>query len=321
MRIKKLLYIFLIISLFGCHNDIPSHNVIITRCKDIPVGRAHAMAWSANGQGYILGGRDSVGVLHNDVWAYNLKSDTWKKIEDSPLTARVNGTACAVGEKIYLGLGFHQRPYQSSAYLQDWWEYTPLTNEWRRLQDFPNKNTVGAISYTQDNKIYCVHGSGVGFTADVIAYDIANNQWEIINRPHRNDRMGMAGTGTSLHNRHYYGTGFNTNNFKSWYEVELDGPWIRLADVPGEREMATCVATDKYLYLLGGRRFGGTLTTGRLYNDVLCFHTDKNQWHKVGTTSECAENRFAFTIDGVAYVGGGENDNTGVLNTLYRIED
>ena len=189
---KKLLYIFLIISLFGCHNDIPSHNVIITRCKDIPVGRAHAMAWSANGQGYILGGRDSVGVLHNDLWAYDPQSDTWKKIEDSPLTARVNGTACAVGEKIYLGLGFHQRPYQSSAYLQDWWEYTPLTNEWRRLQDFPNKNTVGAVSYTQDNKIYCVHGSGVGFTADVIAYDIANNQWEIINRPHRNDRMGMA---------------------------------------------------------------------------------------------------------------------------------
>jgi N-acetylneuraminic acid mutarotase len=85
--------------------------------------------------------------------------------------------------------------------------------------------------------------------------------------------------------------------------------------------MAVCVSTDQYIYLIGGRHFGGSLTDGKLYNDILRYDIDTDQWTLAGTTAETGENRFAFTIEGVAFVGGGENDNTGILNTFYRIED
>lgn len=318
---KQFLYIIICVLFCSCSNNIQEIPATITPCKSIPVGRASAIAWSINGKGYIFGGRDSNNILHKDLWIYDPQLDSWQNLENTPLTARVKGTACVVGDKVYIGLGFQRGLHQSSSYLQDWWEYTPTTDEWRRLQDFPNKNTIGVVSYVKENKIYCVHGSGGnGFTADIVVYDIKNNQWEMIDRTNRIDRISMAGAGNSLQGRYYYGSGYNTSNMNEWYEIHFDGKWNLCAYVPGGREFAICVKTDKFLYLVGGRKFGGTLTDGKLYNDILRYDIHTDQWTLAGITNEEAENRFGFTIGKTAYIGGGEN-NSGILHTLYKIED
>ena len=64
---------------------------------------------------------------------------------------------------------------------------------WTQLASYPNANTVGAIAYAEGNKIYCIHGFGTGFTADVLCYDIATDTWTSIDRPNRRDEMAMAG--------------------------------------------------------------------------------------------------------------------------------
>lgn len=292
----------------------------ITRCQDIPFGRVSAMAWSMDGKGYLFGGRDSVNTLHNDLWEYNATEDVWKQIGETPLTPRVNGVACVADGKAYVGLGFHQRVYQSSSYLQDWWKYDPMLDEWTRLADFPNKNTVGPSVYVKDDKIYCVHGFGTGFTADVVVYDIAQDKWCQIETKKYIDRACMAGAGTTLDDRCFYGTGYNTSTLNNWYEIDFLGLWGRRADVPGARQKATCVATDKYIYIVGGRMFGGTLTGGKLYDDVLSYDIHNDVWAYAGMLNVPVEGAFAFTINSVAYVGGGEGEKN-VLNILYKIED
>lgn len=298
--------------------NTPSH--VTPRC-DIPVHRTSATAWSYGEEGYLFGGRDEKGQIHRDLWKYNPQQDTWSSLGNTPLNSRVNGCACCVDDKVYVGLGFRNSIYQDSSYLSDWWEYTPSSNNWKRLADFPNLNTVGVIPYKDGNKIYCIHGFGTDFTADIICFDIETESWTIIERANRKDRIAMAGAGVSLHGRHFYGTGYNTHSLDCWYEIQWDAEWITKARVPSRREMAVCVSTDQYIYLVGGRYFGGSLTDGKLYDDMLRYDIHTNQWTQAGVTNETGENRFAFTINGVAFVGGGENDSHGVLNTFYRIED
>ena len=317
---KQFLYIA-IVFMCGCTPSLQHIPATITQCHDIPVGRASAMAWSVGGKGYLFGGRDSTNALHNDLWEYDPVKDFWKQIDDNtPLTPRVNGVACTIGERVYLGLGFHQSIHLDSSYLRDWWEYNPINNEWKQLANFPNKNTVKPIAYVQEDKIYCVHGFGTGFTAEIIAYDIATDQWELITQHSRNDIMCMAGTGATLHGRSYYGTGFNTMNLNTWFEIGFDGKWEKRANVPGKRQLATCVTTANNIYLIGGRKFGGTQTDGEVYNDILRYNIQDDSWTHAGSTTYPSENTFGFSINHSAYMGGGENAD-GILTTLYRIED
>lgn len=318
---KSIWWIGICIVLCGCQTSLTNTPSCVTQCCDIPVHRTSAIAWSCEEEGYLFGGRDEKGQIHHDLWKYNPLQDSWTALGNTPLVSRVNGCACCIGDKVYMGLGFRNAIYQDSSYLRDWWEYTPAKNTWRQLSDFPNQNTVGAIPYVDDNKIYCVHGFGVGFTADIIYFDIETESWTTIERTNCQDKAAMAGAGTSLHGRHFYGTGYNTRSLESWYEIQWEREWITKADVPSKREMATCASSDQYIYLIGGRHFGGSLTDGKLYDDILRYDMDTDQWTLAGTTNETGENRFAFTIDGIAFVGGGENDDTGVLNTFYRIED
>ena len=59
----------------------------------------------------------------------------------------------------------------------------------------------------------------------------------------------------------------------------------------------------------------------KVFDDILRYDILSDQWTLAGHTEEKAENRIAFTIDGVAYIGLGEDDKEKVVSSLYRIED
>ena len=143
---------------------------------------------------YVFGGRGDNSVIYNDMYIYDASNDQWSDAVETPLQKRVNGCACVVGDKAYIGLGFCGYAYGDDAYLNDWWEYTPATDTWKRLCDFPNENTVGAIGYTDGNRVYCVHGFGWGFTTDVLCYDIASDTWTAIDRRRTPDIVCRSGT-------------------------------------------------------------------------------------------------------------------------------
>lgn len=287
----------------------------------MPVARTSAAAWGIEGKGYVFGGRDAQGELHNDLYIYTPADDRWQAAGETPLRARVSSCACVVGEKVYVGLGFNGKVYTESAYLRDWWEYTPTSNTWRRLSDYPNDHTVGAVAYADGGKIYCVHGFGSSFTAEVACYDIASDTWTIQPRLHYPERASMAGAGGTTQGRHFFGTGYSTKSLNEWFEVDLQGEWTKRRNVPGKREMSVGVGTDQYLYLAGGQHFGGTLTDGVVYDDILRYHPDEDRWTIAGRTDEKAYNRIGFCLEGKAYIGLGEDAEEHILSSLYRIEE
>ena len=143
---KKVVYIAICCAvLCGCSR--PDMEKAVRACAPMPEERACATAFVAGGKAYVFAGRDSAGVLHSDLWAYTPTTDSWQNLGETPLSPRVNAAACVSGDRVYIGLGFRGRYGVDSCYLRDWWEYTPETDSWQALADYPNEYTDCATAF------------------------------------------------------------------------------------------------------------------------------------------------------------------------------
>lgn len=315
--------IVLLMALCGCQNT-PEVEVSTHECAAMPAGRASACACVLDGKAYVFGGRDATGLYLNDLWQYDAQTDTWTGLGTTPLKARVNATMTALDGKLYVGLGYSAlHAYNDSAYQKDWWEYTPATGTWKRLADFPNANTVAASSYGIDGTVYALYGFGYGFTRDIYRYDVSADTWTFVPEHTPRAWTNFGGRGALCQGRLYFGLGYRTENLTQWYEVDLPSDtWQKRRSLPGKgREFSACAATNEYVYILGGRYFGGDLTGGEVFDTYMRYMPEKDNWELCGKMP-CgrAENQIAFTIDGKVYFGLGENENGQVINQLYRID-
>lgn len=318
--------IFLIAALvcFSCQNT-PEVQVSVRACAPMPEGRAAACATTLNGKAYVFAGRDSEGKRRNELWQYDPASDTWTNLGAAPMKGRVNATMTATDGHLYAGLGYSaSHAYVDSAYQRDWWEYTPQTNTWRRLADFPNANTVAVSSFAVDGQIYALYGFGYGYTREIYRYDAATDTWTHIEATQPRAWMNFGGRGALCQRRLYFGLGYRLENLTQWYEVDLPSDtWQKRHSLPGKgREFSGCTASDDYVYIFGGRYFGGDMTGGEIFDSYLRYAPEKDRWEWCGTMP-CgrAENLIAFTLNGIPYFGLGEDEKGHVLNTLYRIDE
>ena len=317
------LFVCLCALLFGCTNT-PEVEVPMVRCADIPTGVASAMAFSADGSGYVLCGRTQSGARTNAFWQYTPDSDQWKALPMPPLEARVKGVAQPLGDKVYIGLGFNGHAYGEGSYLHDFWCYTPSTGEWQQLADFPSDNTVGAVSYAHNGRIYVLYGGGYGFSREITCYDPESDTWQVYEDDHRRANAAFGVAGAAVAGRTYLGTGFNTRNLSQWYEADLEQDrWTKCASVPtAGRQVATAVANSRYIYLMGGHHFGGSLTTWQSFSDILRYDPQKDQWSHCGSIPYgAAESMISFAIGERIYFGLGEDKDGHIFTQLYYLED
>jgi len=319
--------VFVISVLLVSCTQSPEVAISTHKCTPMPAGgRASACACALEGKAYVFAGRDSSGTYLNDLWLYDAQTDTWHDLGIAPMKARVNATMTTDGERIYTGLGYSdKKAYHDTAYLYDWWEYTPATRQWKRLKDYPNKRTVAVVSFASDGYIYALYGFGAtGFTRDICRYDIANDTWEFLPENTSRAIYNSGGCGALFDGKYYFGTGYNTHNLTHWYAVTIDSDhWHRCASIPGKgREFGACAASDKYIYMFGGRYFAGDLTGGEVFDTYMRYAPDHDQWEWCGQMP-CgkSENLVAFRIGHKVYFGLGENEEGKVINQLYCIEE
>ena len=294
-------------------------------CASMPDGgRASACSCVLDGKAYIFGGRDEKGTYLSDLWEYDPKTDNWTDLGTTPLKARVNATIAAVDGKIYVGLGYStKKAYYKDAYMRDWWSYTPETDTWVQLAEYPTANTVAVSSFVVEGNIYALYGFGFGYTKDVYRYNVSENSWSQVADNNEREWMNFGSRGALCGGRLYFGLGYRISTLNHWFEVDLPtNTWTPRHALPGKgRVFAACAATDKEVYILGGRFFAGEMTGGEVFDSYLRYSPDKDEWTWCGTMP-CgrAENQVAFTLNGKVYFGLGEDENGHVHNTLYRIE-
>ena len=85
-------------------------------------------------------------------------------------------------------------------------------------------------------------------------------------------------------------------------------------------QRAQFLADGQYIYLCGGSFYGGTLTTGIYYDDILRYEAAKDEWVRLGHLPDDArENMISWVIDGTLYTGLGNDKRNTPCAQLYRV--
>ncbi len=322
---RRLIYILPLFFLCSC-SYILSADVAVTECEAMPEGRAAATAFVCNGEGYVFGGRTQDGTYLNTICKYNPKDDSWTNLGATPLKARVNAVACVIRDTVYIGLGYWQgHVYVDSCYLQDFWQYVPKTNEWKRLTDYPNHETDGCICFCDSQHVYTGFGYDGNHTRKMFTYSLKDSTWvqQSISKLSIPTAV-FAPVGAQAGDRYFMGTGFTTESSNQWYEyIPTQSRFVRLTVLPEKgRDSAAAAGNSTHVYLFGGQRFGGTMTTLEYYDDVLRYSTATGTWeYCVKLPYGGVIEPYAFTIGEKVYVGGGETRDGRVMSNLYRYEE
>ena len=307
----------------ACHTEFdPDKTAVFTQKSSLPIGRASASSFVYEQEAFVLCGRDSDGRLLHDFWQYNANFNEWRALPDLPFKARVKAVAEVVDGYAYVGLGFNGKVYVDTAYLRDWWRYDISTASWMRCADFPSINSDVCVSFVNETDIYVMFGFYNGFTGDVYKYATTTDTWSHCTTANAYERAGAVGCTNG--ERFFAGTGYNTTNMNDWWEFYPETEqWIRRADLIGRgRVFASAVAVEQRMFVIGGRYFGGSLTTGLLYNDLLEYDVVLDAWSLKGyLPGGGRENMITFSINGQGYFGLGEDSNGFILNDLYCWSD
>jgi len=307
--------------------DSPYPALSFSKITSLPGnGRASAVSFVIEGKGYVALGRNANGVALNDCWQYDPGSDTWTQKASLPDSSRVKAVAAVVNGKAYVGLGCYFGWYNnmdnSFVMLTDFWMYDPKTDNWTKKASLPSLATDACISYVIGNDIYIGGGYNErGFPNEVWKYNTITDKWVQMNRLPSYYRGVSVACGDSLHV--FFGTGFRNNNSKSpndWWEYNANSDtWIQKESMPDKgRGSAVAFTINNRYFVSTGRHYGGTLTGGFLYSDILEYDVIRNCWyHRGDIPNGGRENAISFTINGVGYIGLGEN-NSRVLNDLWK---
>ncbi len=288
------------LSAVSCADRLMSDDhITYTAVSPMPVATASAACAVVDDVAYVFGGRAPKGVC-NSLYSYTPASDRWEKLDDVPVSARSGAVAVAHGNDIYMGLGYSGRGvYNNSYYLRDWWRFTPATGEWKRLADYPSNTTASPSAFVHEGSIYIVFGFFDNFNLDVFRYDMAADTWEKVSMD------GVIAKAESVA-AEVDGRYFAGNNGR-WFEFIPSIPRWELRSISkGVPELisSSIFAYDHALYIVGGREWNSIGPDGR----ILRYDPAEDCWAIAGhlPSEGGKENMISFVIDGVPYIGLGE---------------
>ncbi len=136
-----------------------------TQKSNLPAdGRWGASAFSIGIYGYIVGGYPNTGIngmLFNDLWQYDVITDSWTQKHSLPTSAaRVDAAAFSICDKGYIGTG--EGPALGSDF-NDLWQYDPSLDLWTQKTNFGGVARDEGIGFSIGTKGYI--GLGVDISS------------------------------------------------------------------------------------------------------------------------------------------------------------
>ncbi|MBO4250886.1 MAG: hypothetical protein J5884_06470 [Paludibacteraceae bacterium] len=327
---KKFANIVIILILTGCSIAPRMEEDLrpVERCAECPEAITSAASFVAESKVYVFGGRTTEQSWTNAFYSYDPQTDSWTQQAPAPIKTRVRPRAIEVDDEVYIGLGYHGYLLSDTAYLTDWWQWTPATNEWKQLSSFPSKRTVGPVIASNGRSIYVANGAQQNFERWIFRYDIDTDKWtklaDGLPRMASYPPRAHSSAGGFCQGQFFLGSGYTRDGSANyWVEAELREDsvvWHRRTPFQGKRHNAVSISDGKYIYLIGGRLYGGTVTNGTLYDDVLRYNPEKDCWLRIARLPDGErENLCAWIIDDVLYVGLGNDKRNEPCAQIYKI--
>ena len=325
MSKKIYLILYLCLFLISCRHEAQPE-FVFRQCASMPVGRTSATCFTYNGKVYVFGGRSASTNYHtgflSDYWCYDPSTDIWSALPALPFKARTKAAAVVIGDELYCGLGFNGYINIDSCYLRDWWRCDMLTGSWQRLADFPTTDTNMPFVAAYEGRIFTLFGTHSGSSRLIYEYDIATDSWSRWEDDWHIAELGGT-TGVQVEEMCYVGGGYFLGMLNDCYAVNLSERTLskRRSMPDGGRLFASAASLDGHLYFFGGRHIGGTVTTEKIYNDILEYDVSSNRWRRVGQLpTDGREQMCAAAVKDVVFFGLGEDRDLCVYNDWWRWE-
>ncbi len=286
--------------------------------------------WTVNEEGtvaYLFGGRGAAGQVFDDLWQFDLTTDTWT--EHQPLGDRPAGrfghTATWVPD-----VGLVVWSGQGARFFDDIWRYDPTVNAWAEL---PSNGAVPAARYGScaslgpDGELWISHGftADDGRFADTLSYNFTSGTWT--------DRTpaGDLPVSRCLHDCYWSSPdtlvlyGGQTTGVKAlgdrWIYDRTQQVWTRAeGDNPPARNLYA-LATNGSPDDLSGLVFGGGSLDGGFRDDTWLFPPVGGTPALLFTTTSPGARSSATVIAddaGRVLLFGGRNED-GVLGDLWEL--
>lgn len=117
--------------------------------------QTNVIAFSANGKGYT-----GSGFFNGYFMEYEPASNKWTQMREYPGEAMFQSYSTSAGGKGYAGYG---QDWPGKSYVNEFYEYTPSTNEWAKKSSFLQFNDLrkGMICFSVSNKVYMGMGRNI----------------------------------------------------------------------------------------------------------------------------------------------------------------
>lgn len=261
--------------------------------------------------------------LSDELWAYDIATNTWEQKKDFPGGGRTAATSFTINNKLYITCG-SSYPSGTGNVKNDLYEYDPASNTWTKKADFPGAARYMARAFVIGDTAYVVGGSCGAkscYYQDMYMYVQSNNTWT-----KRADYPGgkiVDLTTFTLDGYGYAGLfidnyGNMSNSFYK-YNPKTDS-WSSIAKLPGSsRWLARSFSLNGDIYV-GCGRSKASLVYG--YNDFYRYDALGNKWTNVTSNKDFRgrANPIILTIgDSVVYAGLGV-DSTIALSDFWVLK-
>jgi N-acetylneuraminic acid mutarotase len=207
----------------------PQNNVALALNRS-PLSKSFATSFAISEKIYSVGGvcgyNQSIKKCDQDL-AYNTATGEWEPIAPFPGKAMLHMASFVLNGKAYVGGGFEELfeiwegdYYKVGDYpvspTNEFYEYDPKTNEWRRVADFPGIARGGSFCFSLNNYGYLGCGAPSYFDKllkDFWRYDPIRDSWTQLDDFPGGRRYGAAGT--TLNNKGVAGLGVRIQESES----------------------------------------------------------------------------------------------------------
>lgn len=149
----------------------------------------------------------------NDWWEYDITKNVWLQKASLPGFARHHPFYFSVNDKAYVGFGHGSEKLNDKIIYKDFYQYSPETNTWKKLKDFPGSGRVAGTQFDYNGFGYILSGQGEEHqnfaTGEFWKYDSTNDSWSVL-PPHQGSARWAPGS--FMIDKKLYFVGGQSNN-------------------------------------------------------------------------------------------------------------
>ena len=247
----------------------------------------------------------------------SIHAQTWSQLAPIYNYGRYVPMAVGCDTLGYMGMG-QSANGTAPNYLNDFWQYSPTTNQWNQLASFPPGGQYMPSSFAINHLIYvcCGFDNNRIPQNDLWVYNPSNGKWNQLASLPDTGRYACAGfvIGDSVF---YIGTGsFNSSTqfISGFYKYSpKTNTWTKVADFGGGPRDCTYSFQINNVGYVGG----GGVNDFDYINDLWAYYPDSDKWvQKENLPNEFCNASASFALNGYGYVISGINVNRNYTNQM-----